>query len=315
MIRIVACVLVIFFWSASSHAQTKIIAGTDVAEGAYPWMASIGSPSAGANDIFFNQFCGGMLVGPNHVLTAAHCVVDENANDIEVVVGVTNLSNVPSTARRRDVTQIIIHPEYRESFEGNLFADVALLVLDSPITDIAPIPIATAATTTAGTVVKAIGWGDTTDSESTAEFPEVLQQVQMQTVSLSRLQSDFDNSLTLQHLGAFANGKDTCQGDSGGLLFTESPLSLVGITSFGFGCADETAGVYADVGFFSDYIFSITGVPPALGDINLDGSVDFLDIAPFITILSTGGFQNEADANQDGSVTFFDIAPFITLLQ
>ena len=51
-----------------------------------------------------------------------------------------------------------------------------------------------------------------------------------------------------------------------------------------------------------------------LGDVNMDGAVDFLDIAPFITLLSTGEFQAEADTNEDGVVDFLDIAPFIVLL-
>ena len=51
-----------------------------------------------------------------------------------------------------------------------------------------------------------------------------------------------------------------------------------------------------------------------LGDINLDGSVDFLDISPFIAILSANGFQVEADINDDGSVDFLDISPFIGIL-
>ena len=51
-----------------------------------------------------------------------------------------------------------------------------------------------------------------------------------------------------------------------------------------------------------------------LGDVNQDGQVDFLDIAPFITLLTNGGFLNEGDINQDGTVDFLDIAPFIALL-
>lgn len=51
-----------------------------------------------------------------------------------------------------------------------------------------------------------------------------------------------------------------------------------------------------------------------LGDINLDGVVSFLDIAPLITLLSDGRFQCEADLDQNGLVNFLDIAPFINLL-
>ena len=51
-----------------------------------------------------------------------------------------------------------------------------------------------------------------------------------------------------------------------------------------------------------------------LCDVNLDNVVNFLDIAPFISVLTIGNFQAEADCNQDGVVNFLDIAPFITIL-
>ena len=51
-----------------------------------------------------------------------------------------------------------------------------------------------------------------------------------------------------------------------------------------------------------------------LGDVNLDGTVTFLDIAPFIDRLSSGTLQLEADIDQNGVVNFLDIGPFISLL-
>ena len=54
--------------------------------------------------------------------------------------------------------------------------------------------------------------------------------------------------------------------------------------------------------------------PIVLGDVNLDGGVNFLDISPFISVLSGGGFQAEADCNESGSVDFLDISPFIAIL-
>ena len=51
-----------------------------------------------------------------------------------------------------------------------------------------------------------------------------------------------------------------------------------------------------------------------LGDTNRDGIVNFLDIAPFISILSAGGFLEQADINGDGQVNFLDISPFIGIL-
>jgi len=51
-----------------------------------------------------------------------------------------------------------------------------------------------------------------------------------------------------------------------------------------------------------------------LGDVDLDDAVTFLDIAPLIALLSTGGFSVEADCDENGFVNFLDISPFIVLL-
>ena len=51
-----------------------------------------------------------------------------------------------------------------------------------------------------------------------------------------------------------------------------------------------------------------------LGDVNRDGFANFLDISPFIAVLSSSEFQEEADINLDGAANFLDISPFISLL-
>ena len=62
-------------------------------------------------------------------------------------------------------------------------------------------------------------------------------------------------------------------------------------------------------------VFGQAAVPsPLIGDVNQDGEVNFLDIAPFISILSSDGFLEEADINEDGVVDFLDIGPFIDVL-
>ena len=60
---------------------------------------------------------------------------------------------------------------------------------------------------------------------------------------------------------------------------------------------------------FQDLPFNVL-----LGDVDRNGRVDFLDIAPFITVLATGGFQVQADIDGDGAVSFLDIQPFIIIL-
>ena len=64
----------------------------------------------------------------------------------------------------------------------------------------------------------------------------------------------------------------------------------------------------------ADSFISQFRTPIVLGDASLDGAVNFLDISPFILILSTGEFQAEADCDQNGFVDFLDIDPFIRLL-
>ena len=56
------------------------------------------------------------------------------------------------------------------------------------------------------------------------------------------------------------------------------------------------------------------GDSPLIGDVNLDGMVDFLDIPEFIARVTGGEFQAEADINGDGDVDFLDIPEFIDLL-
>ena len=51
-----------------------------------------------------------------------------------------------------------------------------------------------------------------------------------------------------------------------------------------------------------------------LGDANLNGVVNFLDITPFISLLSSGTFLDQADINRDGVVNFLDISPFVSIL-
>ena len=93
---------------------------------------------------------------------------------------------------------------------------------------------------------------------------------------------------------------------TGDVITINSSLTIVESLDFGgFGIP-----IQVDVNYVA------TGVvpEPLLGDVNLDGNVDFLDIAPFILVLSDAGFQDEADIDRNGTVDFLDIAPFIMLL-
>ena len=88
--------------------------------------------------------------------------------------------------------------------------------------------------------------------------------------------------------------------------------------------ADSVSGTFSnvvapsdmnlDVIYTGDTVSLQVAASGLLGDVNLDGEVNFLDIGPFITLLSTASPQFEGDVNQDGVMNFLDIGPFIDLL-
>ena len=75
--------------------------------------------------------------------------------------------------------------------------------------------------------------------------------------------------------------------------------------------------LYLDTVYF-DNIGSLTLelIDPLMivGDVNCDGLINLLDVAPFVEILSNGTFDPKADINQDGDVDLLDVAPFVALL-
>jgi len=75
---------------------------------------------------------------------------------------------------------------------------------------------------------------------------------------------------------------------------------------FGFG-GQELEAVFA-------HQISAVSDPVLVGDVNLDGDVTFADIPAFITVLSAGTFQDEADCDENGEVNFADIPAFIEIL-
>lgn len=270
--------------------QSRIVGGTDAPAGQFPWMTAIVPRT---KDNAFEGFtCGGTLIQPTWVLSAAHCFFDPGNNlnrdpddFYDVVIGRDVLTK-EGTGERIPVRRFIIFPEYppRQAELKALVGDIALLELERPSSQ--PfVPIAKPeddALLTDGTFSTLLGWGgllprggqlNVDPPEPPQEFSDRLQLAQVPIVSnpicnqgaFPQAGSIIDSMLCA---GFAEGGIDSCQGDSGGPLLINSGRGLiqVGVVSIGFGCAQpQSFGIYTRVSSFADWVDAIVTSPIANG--------------------------------------------------
>ena len=254
----------------SGQSQIRIIGGVHAKSGEFPFMTALVfkgyKPARG-------QFCGGSLIAPNVVLTAAHCVSDfvsrpgkparYPVSRIQAYVGAFDLNRSPGIAV--DIKEIYMDNRYGDYEDKNGIAwlkyDFALLRLAKSITSIPPLRIASATPSASGTVFKVIGFGLTAGGNNNSASP-ILNKLDVPLISLSQCQAFYaplKMGILAQNIcaGYPQGGKDACNGDSGGpLLYRSSAgIALVGIVSWGAGCAVPNApGVYTKVSSFYQVI-------------------------------------------------------------
>lgn len=235
-----------------SEIEAKIINGKESESDAWPWMAHII-----ISDGIGNRWgCGGTLVAPQWVLTAAHCA--EDMVSAKVLLDRNDFKG--KGGEIISVTHSVIHPDRDIATK---YADLALMHLESP-TSITPVSLANDFDfqSEEGNSALAIGWGITHQSITGDDIsPTKLQQVELplkhnqQCIFDSRIPED------VICVGIF-DEKSTCRGDSGGpLLMFDSKnrrWNQIGITSFGSkNCSSVTGiSVYAQVDKFKHFIDS-----------------------------------------------------------
>lgn len=223
--------------ATTDGARASIVGGEVASIASYPWLAHI--RYRGPID---NFECGGTVVAPRLILTAAHCVLTETgrvavAANFSVLTGVGDLKE-EAPERLSRVSRVLVFPEYEPA---RLLNDAALLVLAEPVAAPA-LPLATAsdaALLAAGTPVAAAGWGLL--GVEPPRVPTVLHETQSVIQSTAYCQRRLRALLPVYAAASqicvrseVAPGASLCNGDSGGPGIARRPdgsAVLIGIIS------------------------------------------------------------------------------------
>jgi secreted trypsin-like serine protease len=216
------------------------VGGHDVPAARYPWLAAIGSPAFPVRPS--GQFCGGALIAPDRVLTAAHCAAFAVPvpGALTVTFGRTDVTS--GTGITVGVKQIHVDPQFRLGvFETDvsLHHDVAVLDLTAPVR--LPTVGITAPQGYSATVV---GWGATSAADdSNAVLHAAAVPLVPDTTCAEAYGTEFNPA---EALCAGSTTADTGEFDSGGPLLVDGKVA--GITSWGKGSAEPGfPGVYARI--------------------------------------------------------------------
>lgn len=141
--------------SVAGSSADAIVGGAPAPPGRWPWMAAV--LHAGVRDAAAAQFCGGVVIAPRRVLTTGHCVIDEPAEEIDVLVGRTRLTQ--RDGRRIAVKAVSVYPGYANGRARSLDASVLTLAADAQVPALALAQPGQDAMWAPGTPAWTAGWG------------------------------------------------------------------------------------------------------------------------------------------------------------
>jgi len=250
-----------------------IVGGVDATKGAYPWQISYQWRTTLSGDL---HSCGGTILSPEWILTAAHCIFDTKYFTYIVVAGEHNLKEKDGFEQESNIAEFIVHPGYSED---NTVNDIALLRLKTPLkfndrVQPACLPLNSMRERLYAEGVKTIlsGWGELDpkgifESQKEGRSPDILQATSFPIVDTTVCNARGRYSGLIRKgmfcAGFLAGGVDACQGDSGGPLVEEvdGRITVVGVVSWGAGCAQRNKpGVYTNVLDFMPWITSVSGL-------------------------------------------------------
>jgi secreted trypsin-like serine protease len=269
---------------AEETCSTRIVGGVCTTQKKWPWQVALYFRDA--DGLAFR--CGGSLIAPNRVLTAAHCFEGDGGARAENWTAADNIEKMeyfqlPGGASSSAVSRIVVHEDYRPETHEN---DIAMLELASPLSA-ATLAVQTTSDPSleAGRDATVTGWGVTrwvvkkkdkqgkpylADGETDAalrpdEFLSTdLREATLPLVDIADCEREYaplkEGLVDGRNLcaGLETGGRDSCQGDSGGPLMARTQSGewrQIGVVSWGHFCARPgVAGIYTRTSAFGPWI-------------------------------------------------------------
>lgn len=182
-----------------ANGRKLVVGGADVDQTRFPYytILDVETPAG-----FF--FCGAVLVNDDILLTTAECT--SGFTSIFAAVNFTIESDSPTGFEYfREITRVVVHPDFNSTNNQN---DLAVLKMELPVTQVAPIPVDPNRVRN-NVAVTAVGFGEL--AAGTGTFPTILQEVEVVTIATSLCNSLYEGTgvsvLNQRQVCARAEGK------------------------------------------------------------------------------------------------------------